>query len=116
MPSSAVKMRCSWGVERPNLAGMARNTVYRGGWTAVSKIRCAGRADRREVPERVQEPLAVGHQAGLGAVEELVVDAEPGDAGHDRSDDVPDAPDPGSEGDEPEARQESPGADHGAER
>ncbi len=42
VPSSAVRMRCDSTLSMPNLAGMARKTVYAGGWTAVSNTRWAG--------------------------------------------------------------------------
>ena len=86
--------------------------VHRGREDAVRRA-----ADRREVPERVQEALAVGDQAGLRAVEELVVDAELRDARH--------APDrrrtrsarrPAPAVIRPRRVEEAPRATHGAER
>ena len=81
--------------------------MHRGGEDAVRRA-----ADRREVPERVQEALAVGDQAGLRAVEELVVDAEVRDARQHRTDDVIDPPGGRPRGDQDEPREEASRSSH----
>ncbi len=56
VPSSAVRMRCDSTLSMPSLAGMARNTVYAGGWTAVSNTRCAGVPTGAKYPKGLTNP------------------------------------------------------------
>ena len=78
--------------------------MYRGGWIAVGMLRCS-----KNCRERVDEAQAVGDEARLEVVEELVAQSELADPRIDDVDDVPDAPGGRGGGDEPKARQEATG-------
>jgi hypothetical protein len=78
-------------------------------------------ADRGVVAERVEEAQAVGDEAGLHAVEVLVVVSERRDAtsagqpSRDRPEDVPDSPGGRPRGDQRQPREEASGGSHRGE-